>query len=248
MRNIVIIFLTFVLVTGCAKKKKVSPETVETHKASTPTIEVKTEPVQDISSSTPIEVEEALTENEDVEITEIDAVATDLAKNEIISVDEVLEENAEIQEKMVSKQDSDYVFPDSIWVDYMIKPGDYLSLIAYQEYGNANEWRRIWKWNQEHWEENGIGPDADNPNLIYPYNELDLKKPTAHAVEWEYEHYFYSVKMHDTLWTIAKEVYGDELAWVVLFWDNDALINENDGKLFPDMELKVRTQLWPEFD
>lgn len=130
----------------------------------------------------------------------------------------------------------------------MIKPGDYLSLIAYQEYGNANEWRRIWKWNQEHWEENGIGPDSDNPNLIYPYNELDLKKPTANAVEWEYEHYLYSVKPHDSLWTIAKEVYGDEFAWVVLFWDNDALINANDGKLMPEMELKVRSQLWPEFD
>ena len=52
--------------------------------------------------------------------------------------------------------------------------------------------------------------------------------------------------MGDTLWSISKLVYDDELAWVVLFWDNENILSNQDGKLIPGMELKVRSHLWPE--
>ena len=161
------------------------------------------------------------------------------------------EEIIEIQEPQTSIQkeyDFDQLFPDSIWTEYMIKRGDYLSFIAYKEYNNANEWRRIYQWNREQWEEKGIGPNRDNPNFIYPYRELDLKKPAKNAIEWAYDHYIHEVGSGETLWTIANKVYGDELAWVVLFWDNEDLLNSQDGKLFPGMQLKVRSELWPEVE
>ena len=144
--------------------------------------------------------------------------------------------------------DYDQLFPDSIWTEYMTKRGDYLSLIAYKEYNNANEWRRIYQWNRENWEEKGIGPDRDNPNFIYPYRELDLKKPAENAIEWAYDSYSHIVENGETLWTIAQKEYGDELAWVVLFWDNEELLNSQDGKLIPGMQLKIRSELWPEVE
>ena len=94
----------------------------------------------------------------------------------------------------------------------------------------------------------GIGPDRDNPNFIYPYRELDLKKPAKDAIEWAYDHYIHVVESGETLWTIAKKEYGDELAWVVLFWDNEELLNSQDGKLIPGLKLKVRSELWPEVE
>ena len=155
---------------------------------------------------------------------------------------------SEPQTSIRKELDYDQLFPDSIWTEYMTRRGDYLSLIAYNEYNNANEWRRIYQWNREHWEEKGIGPDRDNPNFIYPYRELDLKKPAKDAIEWAYDHYIHVVESGATLWTIAKKEYGDELAWVVLFWDNEELLNSQDGKLIPGMKLKVRSELWPKVE
>jgi len=152
----------------------------------------------------------------------------------------------EPQTSIIKELDYDKLFPDSIWTSYMTKRGDYLSLIAYKEYNNANEWRRIYNWNRAEWEEKGIGPDRDNPNFIFPYKELDLKKPAENAIEWAYDHYIYIVKEGESLWTIAQNEYDDELAWVVLFWDNEKILEGQEGKLIPGMELKVRTQLWPD--
>ena len=135
--------------------------------------------------------------------------------------------------------DQDEIIPDSTWVEYMIKPKETLSIIALNEYGNPNEWRRIYGWNKEK-----IG---DDPNLIHPYHYLDLLKPRENAVEWEYDYYIHKVTKGETLWTISRKEYGDEYAWVVLYWDNESILEENEGVLRPGMELKVRTELWPEF-
>ena len=136
-------------------------------------------------------------------------------------------------------QDLDQIVPDSLWTVYMIKPGQTLSLIAYEEYGNPNEWRTIYGWNKEK-----IGED---PNMIHPYHYLDLLKPRENAVEFESDYYIHKVARGESLWTISKKEYGDQYAWVVLFWDNEAILQENNGILKPGMELKVRTELWPEF-
>ena len=173
------------------------------------------------------------------------------AVEKIFPEQEELPEIIEVSEPQTSIQielDYDQLFPDSIWTEYMTKRGDYLSLIAYKEYNNANDWRRIYQWNRENWEEKGIGPDRDDPNFIYPYRELDLKKPAENAIEWAYDSYNHVVENGETLWTISQKEYGDELAWVVLFWDNEELLNSQDGKLIPGMKLKIRSELWPEVE
>ena len=75
--------------------------------------------------------------------------------DELPTVEEISEPQTSIKREL----DFDQLFPDSLWTEYMTKRGDYLSLIAYKEYNNANEWRRIYQWNREIWEEIGIGPD-----------------------------------------------------------------------------------------
>ena len=126
--------------------------------------------------------------------------------------------------------------PDSVTVMYMTKPNDWLSKIAISEYGEVSMWRSIWKWNYEE-----IG---DNPNLIYPYKELNLKKPREEAKEIEYELVDYTVKQGETLWSIAKDEYGNNYAWIVILRDNYDLIGTNPDSVDPGTILKLRTKLY----
>lgn len=48
---------------------------------------------------------------------------------------------------------------------YTVQPGDSLSAIARREYGNANEWRRIFEANRD---------QIENPDLIHPGQELRI--------------------------------------------------------------------------
>ena len=238
MNKLFIIPITLLIIVGCAKKQElITPE--------------KPLEIIEIVSS------DSISENNKVENIAVTEVVETVIEPEPAAVEEIfpkqeeLPEIIEVSEPQTSIQrelDYDQLFPDSIWTEYMTRRGDYLSLIAYNEYNNANEWRRIYQWNREHWEEKGIGPDRDNPNFIYPYRELDLKKPAKEAIEWAYDHYIHVVASGETLWTIAKKEYGDELAWVVLFWDNEELLNSQDGKLIPGLKLKVRSELWPEVE
>ncbi len=50
---------------------------------------------------------------------------------------------------------------------YKVVAGDSLSRIAKREYGDANEWRRIYEANKHL---------IDNPDLIYPGQELTIPK------------------------------------------------------------------------
>lgn len=126
--------------------------------------------------------------------------------------------------------------PDSVTVMYMTKPNDWLSKIAISEYGEVTMWRSIWKWNYEE-----IG---ENPNLIYPYKELDLKKPREEAEEIEYDLVDYTVKQSETLWSIAKDEYGCNYAWIVILRDNYDLIGNNPDSVEPGTILKLRTKLY----
>lgn len=129
--------------------------------------------------------------------------------------------------------------PDSAAYWYMIRPNDYLTKIAYKEYGNPFEWRRIYSWNRDR-----IG---DNPNLIYPYHELQLYKPEDEVHEWDYDYLIHVVVSGETLWSIAADEYGDSIAWIVIFWDNEDTLNSNAGRIKPGMELRIRTELWPSY-
>ena len=234
---------------GCAKKPQPSPEEIIPEIPEPVTAEKENSdndltdiviPVND-GSVEAIEVidDEALAgENElDGAIASIEdstAVVSDAAYDKV--EEEVIVETQVVIDPV---QDLDEIVPDSIWTEYMIKPGQTLSLIAYEEYGNPNEWRSIYGWNKEK-----IG---DDPNMIHPYHYLDLLKPRENSVEFEPDYYIHKVTRGETLWTISKKEYGDQYAWVVLFWDNEEVLQENDGILKPGMELKVRTELWPEF-
>ena len=48
---------------------------------------------------------------------------------------------------------------------YVVVKGDSLSKIAKREYGDAQEWKRIWEANRD---------IVDNPDLIYPGQTLRL--------------------------------------------------------------------------
>ncbi len=221
MKKILVITIALYLVTGCCAKKGCGaapePEPV---------------PVDVIVEDTSA-MEAVSTDTEAVQ-----EVTDALAKDAVAEIATEVDDSNTISQTAINPQtDYDYVLTDSVWVDYMIKHGDNLSQIAYNEYGNANEWRRIYSWNREK-----IG---DNPNLIYPFHELDLKKPKGEARQFTYEHYMHSVTSGETLWSIAAKEYGDPYAWVVLFWDNESEINNNNGELYSGMQLKVRSELWP---
>ena len=251
MKKINLVLISTMLIVGCAKNVDPTPEVVETQPI-TESIEVEIvdTPVEVVNNTQIIEAEtptEALIDPTEVVI-ELSVPITNEDAEEAPLVEEVVETPPTPQKEIKPSFDFDQVFPDSVWTNYMTKRGDYLSLIAYNEYGNANEWRRIYNWNKKHWEERKIGPNKENPNFIYPYKELDLKKPAENAIEWAYKYFIHTVIKGESLWSIAQQVYNDELAWVVLFWDNKNLLNENDGKIYPGMEIKVRSELWPEFE
>ena len=48
---------------------------------------------------------------------------------------------------------------------YTVKSGDSLSAIAKREYGDANQWKRIYEANRD---------QLDNPDLIHPGQELKI--------------------------------------------------------------------------
>lgn len=151
LKKITVITITLLLSTSCTLFKKPQPEPE-------PVVEPAMTRVDDADSSVTETSEPVTIESNELGSEPVEEVATPVA-------------DSGPQSSIDPELDLDDILSDSVWVDYMIKPGDYLSLIAYNEYGNANEWRRIYEWNKEE-----IGSD---PDKIYPYNELDLKKSRA---------------------------------------------------------------------
>ena len=129
------------------------------------------------------------------------------------------------------------LYEDFAWEKYMVEPGDYLIKIAKKEYGDFKIWRYIYSWNKD-----DIG---DNPNLIYPYNFLNLQKERLAAKTAEPKYFDYSVQDGDNLWNIAGKQYGDAKSWIILLWDNEELIKSNAGILNPGMTIKLREKLDP---
>lgn len=251
MHKIIFIsIVSFFLAVGCGKKPQPTPEEIIPEIPEPLTVVDETSD-QDLSNIVvPVNNGDGVAvevSDETISVTNTDAAEGSLNNNsDLTDINANVEEKNDLEEVVVETQvvvdpiqDLDEIVPDSVWTEYMIKPGQTLSLIAYEEYGNPNEWRTIYGWNKEK-----IGED---PDMIHPYHYLDLLKPSENSVEFEPDYYIHRVTRGETLWTIAKKEYGDQYAWVVLYWDNEALLQENDGVLKPGMELKVRTELWPEF-
>lgn len=113
---------------------------------------------------------------------------------------------------------------------YLVKPGDWLSSIALAEYGDTTKWHHIYAWNRP--------VMGDNHNLIYPFQELQLRKPAVQVSERRYV--IHTIKPGDTLWGIASKYYSDGRAWRMIFHDNRAMFPGGIGFLYIDQELRLR--------
>lgn len=173
-------------------------------------IEKPAEPVQEEVVEEPVEVEEVVEEVEAVE--EVAPVVEE----------EVVEEAApEVYETM----------------EYMIKKGDNLSVIAEKIYGTKSDWKNIYDWNKE-----SIG---SNPNLIYPYYQLNLQNVSPEQFEGlKYTLYEYEVKAGETLRSIAAREYGSSYAWVVIFRDNQDVLGDSYNAPAPGTVIKLRDNLF----
>tara|TARA_B100001996_G_scaffold174158_1_gene132885 strand:+ start:209 stop:781 length:573 start_codon:yes stop_codon:yes gene_type:complete len=158
-----------------------------------------------------------------------------------------VEETPDAQEEMSTQEVSVETFtiqepespplPITVFEPYMIKRGDYLIKIAAREYGDSSMWREIYEWNKQE-----IGP---NPDRIYPYNFLSLKRDAEQAKNCDLEFFEYTIQSGDTAWNLAEKIYNDELAWVVIYMDNAEVIKNNNGVLQPGVTFQMRKKLDP---
>lgn len=151
---------------------------------------------------------------------------------------EVVEENAEAVEEAVEEKLPEEVLQPAethVWIKYMIQPNDYLTKIAMKEYGVVTKWRDIYDWNREM-----IGED---PDLIYPFEELSLKKESSVAEEKVVEYVDYTVEEGENLWCISKKLYGNSYAWIVILRDNLDILGNDYNSITPGMVLKIRSEL-----
>ena len=58
-----------------------------------------------------------------------------------------------------------------------------------------------------------------------------LQKIATEHIPVQEEPEIYLVKAGDTLWSIAENLYSDPKAWIILYIDNEALLERNDGLL-----------------
>ena len=115
MKHLVVFLFILFIANGCAKKITPTPETATA--------------VETI----PVEIEEPV-----IEISIPEPEIVDTAGEEIVEELPDIVEISEPQTSIRKELDYDQLFPDSIWTEYMTRRGDYLSLIAYNEYNNAN--------------------------------------------------------------------------------------------------------------
>ena len=154
----------------------------------------------------------------------------------VVEAPAVVEEAVEVAKaEEVLPEEVTEPLEQEVWVKYMIQPNDYLTKIAMQEYGVVTMWREIWNWNLE-----VIG---DNPDLIYPFEELSLKKDAGSVEEKVCQYEAYTVEKGETLWSISNKLYGNSYAWIVLLRDNMEVLGNDYNSITPGMVLKVRTEL-----
>ncbi len=149
--------------------------------------------------------------------------------------EEVVEEAAEDTAEEVLPEEVAEPVKDSLWVKYMIQPNDYLTKIALQEYGVVTMWRTIWDWN--------LDVVGDDPDLIYPFEELSLKKASYEAEPEEIEYVDYTVEEGENLWCISKKLYGNSYAWIIIMRDNLDVLGNDYNSITPGMVLKIRSDI-----
>ena len=106
-------------------------------------------------------------------------------------------------------------------------PGDTLSKIARKFYGNAREWRKIYRDNAE---------TIKNPNKIQVGQIIKIYLTEKLQREGDGEEYI--IHDGDNLWKIAKRVYGNGNLWNKIFEANRDIIF-NPKKLYKGQKLVI---------
>jgi len=229
-------FLAIFLIFSCSKEVvQEEPVTEEKIQVSPPEEEITKLPPAEAEVAEPIPIEEPVGEpvvETEETLQEVPKVVEEVAvEEEKPAVDTLKQVEGQLEEVLQIVAEG-----DSIDVFYMVKPNDWLSKIAMNEYGKVGMWKAIYRWNRKK-----IG---DNPNLIYPFHEFLLKKPKEIANPVEYDFYEYTVKRNESLWSIAGKEYGNNYAWIVILRDNADVLGANLEKIPAGTVLKLRTKLF----
>jgi hypothetical protein len=147
--------------------------------------------------------------------------------SDLNNLDTVLKDNTE-ENKVIKSYNE--IPADSSWSERVIFQGESLRSISMKEYGTETYWSLIYEWNKDI-----LG---NNPELIFPYQVIKLFKENRFELHIP-NNSTYVVKEGETLWSIAKLVYNDEYAWLILAYDNKNMLLNPDN-INPGNELVIR--------
>lgn len=129
------------------------------------------------------------------------------------------------------------------FTEYTVRRGDDIMSIAGRLYGTTRHWQAIGKANPE------VDPRKLRAGqvLLIPKDPSNIQGVVVNAEEpadevtpgVSDEGVEYVVLKNDSLWKIAKSVYGDGTKWPVIRDANRALVGDEGEKLRPGMTLRV---------
>ncbi len=99
--------------------------------------------------------------------------------------------------------------------DYTVQSGDTLMKIAFENYGDLYQWKKIYEDNRE---------KITNPNAIPRGTVLTLKDVTTVEIAKNGDKYL--IRSGDTLGTISDDIYGTTKKWRKLWQNNKQLIRD----------------------
>lgn len=106
-------------------------------------------------------------------------------------------------------------------ISYTVQSGDTLMKIAFEQYGNLYEWKKIKELNSDQLE----GQSQLKPGMV-----LKIEKPAVPVViEKNGERYL--IKHGDTLGVISNNVYGTQTRWKEI-WNNNKQLIKNPNKIY----------------
>src|SRR5579859_2041362 len=111
--------------------------------------------------------------------------------------------------------------------NYTVQPGDTLSSIAQQAYGDGNLWQKIYDANKQ-----VIGVD---PNDIQPGQVIFIPVLTPAPTPGSH----YTVQPGDSLFSIAQRAYGDGNLWQKIYDANKQVIGVDPNDIQPGEVLYI---------
>ncbi len=109
---------------------------------------------------------------------------------------------------------------------YTVRNGDTLMKVAFEYYGDLNQWKQIFEANRDR---------ISDPNMIPAGTVLKIESPASPvAIERNGERY--QIKQGDTLGTISAEVYGNSGKWRKL-WRNNRQLIKDPNKIYAGFDL-----------